>query len=279
MGLALGYALVQVEAVESLLYFGRRPEPPSHPLFIQGRAEYRYGLELPPQRTTAVLLTVPDRVLAEVAMALAGRGAPPPDCPVLHTAGVQGSEPLEPLHRVGYRVGTLHPLQAIANPVTGADRLLGSGFAISGEVTALAAARRLVTALGGKALTVPTARRPLYHAAAVMASNYAVVLLGEAARLLRETGAAPDEAEEVLVALTRGALDNVSQFGVAGALTGPVARGDLETVHLHLRTLRPRDAALYAVLGQRALERAGAELSPEIRGEMGELFQRYARGE
>lgn len=279
VGLALGSALVQAEAVSSLLYQGRRPEPPSHPLFIQGRAEYLYGLALPPEGTTAVLLTVPDRVLAEVSMALAGRGAPPPGCPVLHTAGVQGSEPLEPLHRVGYQVGTLHPLQAVANPITSAERLRGAGYAISGERGALAAARRLVTALEGTPLTVPTARRPLYHAAAVLASNYMVTLLGESVRLLGGTGVDPDDARRVLVALARGSLANVGELGLESALTGPVVRGDVETVHLHLRTLEPRDAALYAVLGRRTLERVRRELSPETAGELDELFHQYERGE
>jgi predicted short-subunit dehydrogenase-like oxidoreductase (DUF2520 family) len=276
VGLALGLALSEADAVESLVYHGRRPEPPSHPLFHRGIARYRYGLERPAEGTTAVLLTVPDRVLPEIAEALAARGAPPAGCPALHTSGVSGADPLEPLHVAGYAVGTLHPLQAIANPLTGAERLVGAGFALSGESGALAAGRRLVAALGGRAITVPSHRRPLYHAAAVLASNYLVVLLGEAIRLLAEAGGGVEDAEDALVALARGTLENVAELGVGSSLTGPVMRGDVETVHLHLRTLRAEDAALYAALGSRALNTARAHLPPDVAGELHDLFQRYA---
>lgn len=275
VGLSLGYALHQVEAVRSLVYQGRRPEPPSHPLFHQGLAEYRYGIERPAEGTTAVLLTVPDRELPEVAMALAARGDAPTACPALHTSGVQGADPLAPLHGVGYRVGTLHPLQSIAHSVTGAERLMGAGFALSGQVDALAVGRRIVTALGGRALTVPTTRRPLYHAAAVLASNYVVVLLAQAVRLFEEAGASRDDAEKALAALARGTLENVGDLGLDAALTGPVVRGDLETVKLHLRTLERDDAQLYASLGRRALDEARRNLPPDVAGEMDELFRRY----
>ena len=59
-GLSLGYALTHVEGLESLTYSGRRPDPPTHPLFTQGAADYVYGLVLPPEGTTAVILSVPD---------------------------------------------------------------------------------------------------------------------------------------------------------------------------------------------------------------------------
>jgi predicted short-subunit dehydrogenase-like oxidoreductase (DUF2520 family) len=276
LGLALGYALVQADAVRSLVYHGRRPDPPSHPLFIQGLAEYRQGIERPAGGTTALFLTVPDRVLPEICIALAARGPAPAGCPALHTSGVQGAEPLEPLNRAGYRVGTLHPFQAVANPITGAERLMGAGFAISGEREALAAARRIVAILGGKGMEVPTHRRPLYHAAGVLASNYVVVLLAEATRLLQEAGARADEAEAAVLSLARGTVENVAELGLVSALTGPIVRGDVETVGLHLRSLDEADASFYAVLGRRTLDRVRETLSPEVVGELDELFGRYA---
>lgn len=274
LGLALGTALIQADAEVSLRYHGRHPEPPGHPLFAEGRAEYSYGLEVPPHGTSTVLLTVPDGLLREMAEVLAGRGDPPAGTPVLHCSGALGAEPLEALHHRGYRVGTLHPLQAIANPITGAKRLMGASFAISGEPEALAAARRIVSVLGGRWIQVPTVRRPLYHASAVMASNYLVVLLRVAVRLLEEAGAEPEEAEDAIVALARGALENVAEYGLHGALTGPVSRGDVDVVGLHLRTLRPGDAALYAELGARALEMSRDRLPAEVVGAMNELFRK-----
>jgi predicted short-subunit dehydrogenase-like oxidoreductase (DUF2520 family) len=254
VGLALGGALERSGEVESLVFWGRRPEPPDHPLFDDGRATYRYGVEVPDAGTTAVILAVPDRVLPEIAEVLAARGAPHPGTPVLHCSGALGAEPLAPLHARGYQVGTLHPLQAIANPLSGAARLEGATFAVSGEPGALAAARRLVRALDGRAIPVPTARRPLYHAAAVMASNFLVVLLETASRLLEEAGATPEEAEAALLSLARGTLENAEQLGLERSRTGPVARGDAEVVGLHLRTLSGEDRALYLALARRALE-------------------------
>jgi predicted short-subunit dehydrogenase-like oxidoreductase (DUF2520 family) len=273
VGLALGYALAQADAAASITYFGRHEDPPVHPIFSQRLAEYRYGIEPPPPGTTAVFLTVPDRALGEMAMALAARGEAPGGCAAFHCSGALGADPLEPLHRVGYAVGTFHPLQAVANPVVGAERLMGATFALSGDSEALMVARRLVSALGGHGLQVPTAHRPLYHAAAVMASNYVVVLLGEAARLLMAAGASREEAERGLASLARGVLEDVGELGSAGALTGPVQRGDLETVGLHLRVLEERDRELYALLGRRALDRVRNELEPEVVAGLERLFE------
>jgi predicted short-subunit dehydrogenase-like oxidoreductase (DUF2520 family) len=264
VGLALGGALVRAGEVDTLEYWGRRAETPDHPMFDAGLATYRHGVELPAPGTTAIVLAVPDRVLPEMATILAARGEPPPGTPVLHCSGALGADPLEPLHARGYQVGTLHPLQAIANPVTGADRLYGASFAISGEPGAMAAARRIVGALGGRAITVPTARRPLYHAAAVLASNYLVVLLQTAARMLEAAGASPEEAEEALVGLARGTLENAAALGLDRSLTGPVSRGDAEVVGLHLRTLAPDDAELYAALARRALDMVRTNLPDEV---------------
>jgi len=275
MGLALGYALVHAEAVKSLVYMGRRPDPPSHPLFHQGIAEYRYGLERPPEGTTALFLTVPEPVLPEIAGALAARGPAPEGCPVIHTSGVQGGEPLAALNRVGYRVGTLHPFQDVAHPITGADRLLGAGFAVSGEREALSVIRRIVDALGGRCLLIPTHRRPLYHAAGVLGSNYLVVLMSEALRLLVQAGIPEEDAFPSLVALARGAVENVAELGFSTALTGPIGRGDVDTVDLHLRTLSTSDASLYADLGRLTLERTRAAIPPEVADQLETLFQRH----
>lgn len=249
-GLALGYALWQAEAVERITYCGRRPEPPSHPLFIQGLARYCFGLERPAPGTNAVFLSVPDRVLPEMAHALAGQGDAPPGCAAFHLSGALSGDVLAPLHARGYAVGTFHPLQSMAHPVTGADRLPGSTFALSGEPRAVRVARRLVAYLGGREVTIPVTQRPLYHAAGVLASNYLAVLLAVGGRLLVRAGVAEDRALEALLPLARGTLENVAEMGLGPALTGPVARGDGETVRLHLMSMEPREREVYRALGQ-----------------------------
>lgn len=259
VGLALGHALWQANAVTEILYCGRRPAPPTHPLFTQGLAGYHFGLRRPDPGTAAVFLTVPDDVLPEMAHALAGQGAAPPGCAAFHCSGALSSEVLAPLHTRGYSVGSLHPLQSVAHPLTGADRLPGSWFALSGEREALIAGRRILGALGAHAMAIPVAWRPLYHASAVMASNYLAALLGAATRILTRAGIGSDEALLALLNLARGTLDNIEEMGLGQALTGPVVRGDVETVRLHLHSLEPRDERVYRVLGSE-LTRLGQSL-------------------
>jgi predicted short-subunit dehydrogenase-like oxidoreductase (DUF2520 family) len=273
-GMALGYALWQTEMVDSLTYCGRQPEPPAHPLFIQGKARYVFGLEAPERDTTAVFLSVPDEILPEISMVLAAHGRAPPGCVAFHLSGALGTDPLAPLVERGYGVGTLHPLQTLADPVRGAELLPGSYFALSGEPAALATGRRLLHHLGCPTLSVPVARRPLYHAAAVFASNFIAGLVGAAGRMMSQAGVEEEEALQALIPLARGTLDNLERLGPGRALTGPVARGDLETVRLHLRTLEPRERRLYAAIGREilGLAREGG-LEEEVVEELQQLFE------
>lgn len=275
MGLALGYALWQADGADSLVYCGRRPEPPSHPLFIQGNARYVFGLERPPAGTTAVVLSVPDDAIPEIATTLAGYGEAPPGAAAFHLSGAFSTEPLAPLHARGYAVGTIHPFQTVAHAITGTDLLPGSYFAVSGDPRALSVARRILNVLGSPSVTVPVARRPVYHAAGVFASNYLLAVLGAAARLLGRAGISPDEAFEAILPLARGTLANLEELGPVQALTGPIARGDLETVDLHLRTLEPGERRLYAALGRELLRTVPpADLEPEVRERLARLLER-----
>ena len=267
-GMALGYALLQAEAVDALTVCGRRPEPPTHPHFTQGLAEYVFGLTRPGPRTAAVFLAVPDSVVPEMAHALAGHGPAPDGCAAFHLSGALSTEVLAPLHAQGYAVGSFHPLQAIAHPVTGADRLPGSWVAVTGAPTAVAVARRLAAFLACPVLSVPEARRPLYHAAAVLVSNALPPLVGAACRLFEQAGVPPDEALAALLPLVRGTVENIAERGVQASVTGPISRGDLETVDLHLRALDWEDRRLYAVLGLEVLRLSAGALSEEAHREL-----------
>ena len=273
--LSLGFALWKAESVESLVYCGRKPDPPAHPLFIEGWARYVFGLERPAPGTTAVILGVPDEVLPELAMALAAQGEAPPGCAAFHLSGALGTDVLEPLLERGYSVGTLHPLQTLADPHLGAEQLTGAYFAVSGEPAAISVARRILNPLGSPVLTIPVARRPLYHAAAVFASNYLAGLIAAAGRLMVQAGVPEDEALPAILPLARGSLENLGALGPVRALTGPVSRGDVETVRLHLRTLEPRERSLYASMGMEILALAEeGGLSQETADELREIFER-----
>ncbi|MGH8203795.1 MAG: DUF2520 domain-containing protein, partial [Steroidobacteraceae bacterium] len=129
-------------------------------------------------------------------------------------------------------------------------------FALAGEMHALNAARRIVNALDGMPLVIPPTLRPTYHAAAVMASNYVIALLAVAARLLEDASVDSGKVLPALLPLVRGTLDNLEHLGVAAALTGPIARGDADTIRLHLARLSAEDRALYCRLGLELLRLA-----------------------
>jgi predicted short-subunit dehydrogenase-like oxidoreductase (DUF2520 family) len=274
-GLSLGYALWQAGGIDSITYSGRKPDPPPHPLFISGVARYVFGLERPEPGTTAVFLGVPDEVLPEISVALAAHGNSPPGCAAFHLSGALGTDALAPLVEKGYDVGSIHPLQSLADPVLGAELLKGVFFAVSGEPAAISVARRVLNPLGGSVLTIPVARRPLYHAAAVFASNYLAGLISAAGRLMAQAGVPEDEALQAILPLARGSLENLGRLGPVRALTGPVSRGDVETVRLHLRTLEPRERTLYASLGLEILKLAGeGGLDENTMEELKKMFER-----
>jgi predicted short-subunit dehydrogenase-like oxidoreductase (DUF2520 family) len=258
MGLALGGALVQAGAVERLTFFGRTPEPPPHPLFESGDAAYATGYGPLSDDTSILLLAVPDDAIHDVANQVARAGAAPSPCVALHLSGALSTDVMAPLHTAGFTVGSLHPLQTVADPWSGATRLRGCAYAIAGEPGALTAARRMVAALDGQPLVIPPALRPLYHAAAVFASNYVLVAAAAVARTLAEAGIPEDDAVAAALPLMRGTMDNLEQLGLAAALTGPVARGDVDTVRLHLSRLSPRERNLYSALGMETVQLARA---------------------
>lgn len=265
LGLALGLALHRSGAFASLAYSGRRADPPPHPLFEGDPppASYRMGLDVPPDDLAGIVLAVPDAAIPDVAAALAELPLSR-TVPVLHASGALSVDALAPLAARGHPVGGMHALAAVADPVAGADRLRGATFGVEGEGDARALAERIVGGCGGRVLTVPSEGKPLYHAAAVFAANYAVVLLGVAERLMAEAGVPPGEARTALAALAAGAIENVAARGPSAALTGPVARGDAETVRLHLARLSGADRPLYSLLAREALALArDAGLPPE----------------
>ncbi len=185
--------------------------------------------------TRVLVLAVPDTVVAEVASAVG-----PGDAVVVHLAGSLGLDVLAPHERVA----SLHPLVALPDAVTGSARLRGAWFAVAGDPVAA----EIAGALDGRTVTVPDADRVRYHAAAVLASNHLVALLGQVERVAADVGV-PLEA---YLDLARGALDDVAAVGPARALTGPVSRGDWDTVSRHLEAVDPAERPAYALLADAA---------------------------
>jgi len=255
IGLSLGSVLAQAGAPRELLFVGRRERPPAHPLLEWPGTSYTNRLSGPPSADTCVLLAVPDGAIAGVASEIAALGRPGDRCTALHLSGAQRAEILAPLAGRGYAVGSLHPLQTVAEPGGGAERLRGSFFAFEGDAGARKSASDVVEAAGGRMLEVHAGDKARYHAACVFASNYVVTCAAVATRLLAAAAnVSEEEASRALQPLWRGAIANLDTLGPLRALTGPVARGDVDTVKAHLATLDGETRDLYAELALRALE-------------------------
>jgi predicted short-subunit dehydrogenase-like oxidoreductase (DUF2520 family) len=204
------------------------------------------------QHAGRILIAVPDSALEAVAALLDLRSGI-----VLHTCGAQGPEALDMLAQRGVFRGTLHPLQTISDPESGATALMGAAFAISGDAPALAWAERIASAANGRILRIPSERRPLYPAAAVMASNYITALVSAAQALLIAADVDPEEALLALGPLSRTSLANALRQGPTSALTGPIERGDVSTIRAHLAALEDIPGPiplLYRAAGLQTLE-------------------------
>jgi len=171
-------------------------------------------------------------------------------------AGAYGRELLAPAAQAGAETGAFHPLQTFAGR---ADPAAWHGVAVAIEAdpplaTELAS---LTRRLGAEPFRLDPDQRPLYHAAAALAANGLVALVGGAAELLgRATGLEREAAVRHLTPLLRGALSNLEHLGLSQALTGPVARGDRQTLERHVAALAretPEWLALYRALAEAML--------------------------
>lgn len=183
-----------------------------------------------------LVLATPDAAIAQVAASI----TPRPEPVVAHLAGSLGLDVLG----AHPRRAAVHPLVALPDAEVGAARLAGAWFAVAGDPLA----QRVAADLGGRWFEVADADRAAYHAAAVVASNHLVALMGQVERIAAGIGV-PGAA---YVDLARGALDDVAALGPAAALTGPAARGDWSTVARHLVAIDETEHEAYRALAAAA---------------------------
>ena len=180
-----------------------------------------------------VFVMTPDDVIEQVAAGLRWR----PGIWVVHASGVASLDVLEPARRAGASVGSIHPLQAFAGIEQAVAGMPGSTFALEGEGPLLGGLKEMGTALDGRWVHLRAEDKVLYHAAAVMASNYLVTLTKTAADLWERFGEDSASATQALLPLLEGTVRNVRQIGLPDCLTGPIARGDVGTVRKHIAAL------------------------------------------
>jgi predicted short-subunit dehydrogenase-like oxidoreductase (DUF2520 family) len=189
-----------------------------------------------------LVLAVPDDEIPGVAAAV----EPVPSCVVLHLSGSLGLGVLAPHPRRA----SLHPLVPLPNATIGSSRLRsGVTLAVAGDPLAT----ELGTSLGARLVVVRDEDRAAYHAAACVAANHVVALMGQVERIAATIGLPVD----AFVGLARAAVDDVATLGPRAALTGPASRGDWATVARHLEALDPAERSGYGAGAALALELAG----------------------
>jgi predicted short-subunit dehydrogenase-like oxidoreductase (DUF2520 family) len=203
-----------------------------------------------------VLLTVPDDVLPGLVAGLAATGAALEGRLVAHASGRHGLAVLDPAVRAGALPLALHPVMTFTGRPDDIDKLTGISFGITAPEPLRTVAEALVLEMGGEPVFIAEEHRDLYHAALATASNYLVTLVVQATDLLREAGVA--DPARMLGPLLGAALDNALRLGDP-ALTGPVARGDADTVASHIAALRavsPESLPAYLALARLTADRA-----------------------
>jgi predicted short-subunit dehydrogenase-like oxidoreductase (DUF2520 family) len=203
-----------------------------------------------------LLLTVPDDMLPNVVTVLAASGSLHEGQYVVHTSGRHGLAVLEPARAVGARPVALHPAMTFTGTALDLDRLDGCVFGLTAGPAERDVAEGLVADLGGRPMWVPEEMRTLYHAALAHGANHLVTLVSEAMEMLAAAGS--DDPAGTLRPLLSAALDNALEQGDA-ALTGPIVRGDINTVRAHLAEIAgnaPQAMASYVALGRATLARA-----------------------
>ena len=214
--------------------------------------------------STLLWFCVPDREIRGAASALAGNLAahvaahkknrvPNRVRFAFHSSGALLSRELEPLRKAGIAVASVHPLMTF---VAGTHpSLTGVPFAMEGDRAATQVARQIVRKLGGESFSLPAARKAAYHAWATLTSPLLLAFLVTLEEAASAAGLTREDARRKSLPIIRQTLANYSRLGPAPSFSGPLVRGDADTVARHLAALKkhPGPREVYVALARAAL--------------------------
>jgi predicted short-subunit dehydrogenase-like oxidoreductase (DUF2520 family) len=216
-----------------------------------------------------ILLTVPDLAISTIGAEVLSAGLPQPGMLVAHPSGNLPAAAILPCRQAGALIASFHPLQTFPRGVGDGERFRGITFAFEGDSGALPALRELAIRLGATVFQIQAEHKAAYHTAAVLACNCLVALLHVAVQLFGQAGSLPGESMSRLRPLVDATLDNLTDLGAVGALTGPVARGDAATIASQLEVVQqrlPEHLPLYRELTRSLLELAEARGDADAEG-------------
>ena len=203
-------------------------------------------------RTEVIWLCVPDGEIARAAQALAAKGKWKGKT-ALHSSGALTSDELDALRRRGASVASVHPMMTFVKDSR--PSLAGVPFAIEGDAAAVRVARRIINDLAGNAYPIGKKDKAAYHAWGAFASPLFTALLATGEQVAAIAGVSHQEARRRIIPILLQTLANYAAFGAPGAFSGPIVRGDVDTVRRHLRALSeaPHAREVYSALARAAL--------------------------
>ncbi|MEA3427647.1 MAG: Rossmann-like and DUF2520 domain-containing protein, partial [Thermodesulfobacteriota bacterium] len=214
------------------------------------------------KKADIVFLTTPDNAIADTCNNISIHLGFRKNAVVLHCSGALSSAVLSSAKKCNAFIGSMHPLQSFASIVPDDNPFKDIIISVEGEKDAVNKARKIATDLGAECLTIKAEAKTLYHASAVVASNYLVTLLDMSFRLIKEAGITDRDAFKALKPLIQGTLSNIEKVGITNGLTGPIVRGDIETLKKHIEeigAITPDLLNLYKTLGFYTIDIAAAK--------------------
>lgn len=195
-----------------------------------------------------LMLAVPDDKIAAICLQLAETSKIAPGTIVFHCSGAKASTELQCLADMGAFIASLHPVRSFAEPSVVADSFTGTICSVEGDERALATLVPALEAIAAQVVRINAEHKLLYHAGSVFASNYLVSLMDIAMRSYQAAGISPEIAQAMAEPLARHTLETIFKQGCVKALTGPIARGDRQTVETQMEHVKQWNAdagALY----------------------------------
>jgi predicted short-subunit dehydrogenase-like oxidoreductase (DUF2520 family) len=203
-------------------------------------------------QANCIIIATSDDAIAYVCNRISSEGGIKPGTKVIHMSGAGGLDLLESARDAGARVACIHPLQSFADVESAIRNIPGSTFGITSGDEIRKWSVQMVRDLGGVPFFISDADKPLYHAAACIASNYLTTLIHMVEEIYQSLGLSREDTIRAIWPLVMGTIGNIESKGTVQALTGPVARGDAGTIRKHAEALRQKLPDLlqaYSALG------------------------------
>ncbi len=230
------------------------------------------------KKADIVFITTPDGAIKSACDSISKKKGFKAGSVVLHCSGGLSSTELMSAKTCGANIGSMHPMQSFASTEYEFNPFSGIVTSVEGDREAVDAAKHVTEDLGSHCVTIKTEAKMLYHASAVVASNYLVTLLDLSLSLIKLAGVTGEDALRGLKPLIEGTISNVEKMGIQNALTGPIARGDIQIIEKHLSEIgskTPQLLSLYKTLGLYTVEIAKEKgsISEAVRKRLKDLFK------